>query len=159
VVSDVEDRLMAGIRAHGEVFMVVYDSKITAMSAPGGMVHTYADWKCETVLVAAKALAPKRSGRLAGGIRKDVRQTSRDRVVGRVRATARHSQWVHEGTRTPIVPVNGPYMRVPAFIGAAYRVNRVMVRGQAANPFLTDAMAIGMRATYARPIGPANPFL
>jgi hypothetical protein len=77
---------MAGIRAHGEVFMVVYDSKITAMSAPGGMVHTYADWKCETVLVAAKALAPKRSGRLAGGIRKDVRQTSRDRGCTRGRA-------------------------------------------------------------------------
>jgi hypothetical protein len=159
VERDVEDRLMAGLRASGEVFVVVYDSKITAMNAPSGMVYRYADHKAEAVLVAAKAFAPKRTGRLAGGIRKDVRQTSRDRVVGRVRSTARHSQWVHGGTTGPITPKNGPYMRVPAFIGAAYRVNRVAVRGQAANPFLDEALAVGMRASFPTPVGPANPFL
>lgn len=149
---------MIGFRANGEVFFVVYDSKITAMNAPGGQVYRYTRNKTEASVRAAKLFAPKRTGRLAGGIRMDVRQTSRDRVVGRVRSTARHSQWVHEGTRTPIFPVNGPYLRLRPGNGYGFSMRKA-VRGQSANPFLANALAVGMRASFPTPLGPANPFL
>lgn len=157
---------MSGIilRAHGETTVVVFDSKITAMNLPGGQVYRYADHKTESVLRAAKAFAPKRSGRLAGGIRKDVRTTSRDRVVGRVRSTARHSKWVHEGTYGPIVArgtASHGMMRLPAYQGAppGKTILRPRVRGQEANPFLTKALAVGLAGSYPSPVGPANPFI
>jgi hypothetical protein len=147
-----------GFRSRGEVFFVVYDSKITAMNAPGGNVYRYTHHKTEATMLLAKALAPKRSGRLAGGIRKDVRQTSRDRVVGRVRSTARHSTWVHEGTHGPIVPTSGTYMRLRPGGGYGFSMRKV-VRGQSANPFLERAMAVTMVGSFPSPIGPANPFV
>jgi hypothetical protein len=152
------------IRASGEVFFVVYDSKITAMNAPGGQVYAYTRHKTEATLRAAKMFAPKRTGRLAGGIRIDVRQTSPDRVVGRVRATARHSMWVHEGTYGPITAHTGGRMHdgklsVPVFIGAKRRMRRAAVAGQRANPFLERALAVGMAGSYPSPVGPANPFV
>lgn len=149
---------MVGFRAHGEVFMVVYDSKIDAMNAPAGMVYQYADHKTESVMIAAKAFAPKRTGRLAGGIRKDVRQTSRNRVVGRVRSTRYYSQYVHEGTGPLIGPTEGEFMRLRPGNGYGFLMKR-MVRGQTANPFLAKALAVGMNASYPTPLGPANPFV
>lgn len=157
---------MSGVilRAHGEVTVVVYDSKITAMNLPGGMVYRYTDNKTESVLRAAKAFAPKRTGRLVGGIRKDVRTTSRDRVIGRVRSTAPHSTWVHEGTYGPIEArgtAEHGMMRLPAWKGAPPGVTilRQRVAGQRANPFLTRALAVGLAGSYASPLGPANPFI
>lgn len=152
------------IRASGEVFFVVYDTKITAMNAPSGMVYRYVEHRTDSTVRIAKVFAPKRTGRLAGGIRRDVRQTSRDRVVGRVRSTARHSQWVHEGTRTPITALTGGRMgdgmlSVPTFIGSSKRMRRRAVKGQRANPFLERALTLGMTGSYASPIGPANPFV
>lgn len=151
---------MVGFRAHGEVYVVVYDTKVDAMNTPGGDVYRYVDHKTEASMVAAKAFAPKRTGRLAGGIRKDVRTTSRDRVIGRVRSTRYYSQWVHEGTG-PLIHAQGDYMNLPAYRGAApgHRIKRAVVRGQAANPFLTEGLSVGMIQSYPNPLGPANPFL
>lgn len=149
------------LRAQGEVTVVVYDSKITAMNAPGGMVYRYTDHKTESVMRFAKAFAPKRTGRLAGGIRKDVRQTSRDRVVGRVRSTARHSKWVHEGTYGPIVGKGARHdnmMRLPPY-GMYGAKLKAQVAGQRANPFLARALAPGMAASFPVALGPPNPFL
>lgn len=155
---------MIGIRAQGEVFVVVYDSKITAMNMPGGMVYRYIDNKTKGVVRAAKTFVPKRTGHLANTIRKDVRQTSRDRVIGRVRATARYSKWVHDGTRTPIVTQGTAWhglMRLPAYKGAppGKTILRARVRGQDANPFLARALSVGLYASYPTPLGPANPFV
>jgi hypothetical protein len=50
---------------------------------------------------------------------------------------------VHEGTYGPIVPKNGPFMWVPKYRRGgpgALRIKRTTVRGQRANPFLSDAM-------------------
>lgn len=151
------------LRARGEVFFVVYDSKVTAMNAPGGDVYRYVDHRTTSTVRFAKAFAPKRSGRLAGGVRKDVRQTSRDRVVGRARSTARHSKWVHEGTYGPIWARGARkdnMMRLPAYRMAPKRtILRPFVRGQDANPFLERALIASMGTSYPTPLGPANPFL
>jgi hypothetical protein len=152
---------MAFIRASGEAVFVVYDSKITAMNMPAGQVYRYVHFKTETSRDAAEMLAPKRTGSLAGGIRIDVRQTSRDRVVGRVRSTRHYSRWVHEGTGPFIFPNDGDYLSLPAFRGAppGRRIKRPFVHGQDANPFLANALAIGLATTYPTPIGPVNPFV
>ena len=155
------------MRAQGEVTVVVYDSKITAFNAPGGMVYRYVDNKTDAGVRFAKLFAPKRSGRLAGGVRKDVRQTSKDRVVGRVRSTARHSAWVHEGTYGPIYPKNGRYLSVPRTAAHPWnarghgRILKPFVRGQAANPFLERALRAAMASpgSFPVPIGPENPLL
>jgi hypothetical protein len=151
---------MAFVRASGEVVFVVYDTKIDAMNAPTGQVYRYVEHKTESSLRAAKLFAPKRTGRLAGGIRMDVRQTSRDRVVGRVRSTRYYSQWVHEGTGPFIFP-DGDYLSLPAFRGAppGRRIKRPFVHGQDANPFLANALAVGLAGSYPTPIGPSNPFI
>lgn len=156
-------------RSQGEVTVVIYDSKITAMNAPGGMVYRYTDNKTKAGVRFAKAFAPKRSGNLANKIEPDVRQTSRDRVVGRVRSRARYSTWVHEGTVQfgLIYPKNGKYLSIPRTSAHAWnvkghgRILKPFVHGQTANPFLERALRAAMAtgASYPGPIGPENPFL
>jgi len=141
----------------GEVRVVVYDSRITAMGAPGGDVYNYTKNKTRRTAAYAQGFAPIRSGRLRGGIRTDVR-TLRNGTVGRVRSTARHSAWVHEGVDGLIYP-HGDYLWVPVSRGASKRRQRPFVRGQDANPFLERALTAAMRDPFsmgARIIG--NPF-
>jgi hypothetical protein len=155
------------LRSQGEVTVVVYDSKITAMNAPGGMVYRYADNKADATVRFAKAFAPKRSGRLAGGISKELRQTSKDRVVARIRSRARYSTWVHEGVPGLIYPKNGRYLSIPRTKAHPWnatghgRILKPFVRGQTANPFLERALRAGMATggSFPTPLGPDNPFL
>jgi hypothetical protein len=153
---------MIVFRSHGEVSVVIYDSKITAMNMPGGMVYRYTDHKTESALIFAKAFAPKRSGHLAGGVRKDVRQTSRDRVVGRVRSTAYYSTWVIKGTTGPITSTAYPNKQMVLRPGNGFGWKRkYVVRGQRPNDFLSRALAatIGGGGSFPLPLGPANPFI
>lgn len=151
------------LRAHGEVSVVIFDSRIDAWHMPGGMVYRYTEHKTDSVVRFAKAFAPKRTGHLAGSVRRDVRRTSRDRVVGRVRATAFYSTYVIKGTSTPIFPKNGKWLSLPRTAAHPWNTNirtlKPFVRGQAPNNFLLRALAPGMAATYPTPLGPPNPFV
>lgn len=134
----------------GSVRVVVYDSKIEAMNFPGGDVYEYTKSKTRTCTYLAKSFAPMRSGRLAAGIRSDVRPRTSS-VVGRVRATARHSAWVHEGTkdREPIFSPDGNRMSLPP--GGGYSARRLYaVKGQRAQPFLMEALAETMATPYIK---------
>ena len=136
------------LRAHGEATVVVYDSKIDAMNFPGGMVHEYVRDRTNTARDMARAFAPVRSGTLVKGIGADVRPRTTS-VVGRVRARARHSQWVHEGTKDkePITAASGGLMYLPA--GGGYSARRLhAVRGQRAQPFLVEGMEAALATPY-----------
>lgn len=149
------------IRPSGEVTVVVYDSRITAMSMPGGMVFRYTERLTESTVSYAKAFAPKRTGRMAGQIRKDVRPL-RSGTVGRVRSPVPYSVYVHEGTGPFIYPKTGRYLSIPqSRYSTGRRKLRPFVRGQEANPFLVRAMRAAVGAgfpSFARPLGPSNPF-
>lgn len=142
----------------GSVRVVVYDSRIQAMSAPGGDVYRYAQGKARTTAATAKAFAPKRTGRLAASIRTDTR-TVRQGAVGRVRANAPYAIYVHEGTTGPITSPTGR-LWVPVARGAWRRRWMDSVSGQAANPFLSRALSVAMH-TPSFMSGPrltSNPF-
>lgn len=128
--------------SRGSVRVVVYDSRIQGMNAPGGDVNNYVRRKTGLTAVLAQDRAPVRTGRLKAGIRTDVRMV-RQGTVGRVRSTARHSLWVHEGTDSPILP-EGEFLWVPARKYGSRRVKMDMVRGQAAQPFLAEALSVVM---------------
>lgn len=139
--------------------VVIYDSAITAMTAPGGDVYRYAHRKGQRTTLLAKMNAPKRSGALVRGIRMDIRKTGRDRVVVRVRSQAAHSLFVHEGTTGPIYAHNPRGLWVPRRKYGTSRRWRESVNGQKANPFLTRAMDAEMRPTFGpRLLGNTNPF-
>lgn len=151
---------MAIITSSGSVRVVVYDSRIQAMSAPGGDVFRYAQHKAQRAAAYGKAFAPKRTGALAAGIRSDTRTVVQG-AVGRARSTARHSAWVHEGTYGPIVATHSPEgMWVPRRKFGFRRGWRQEVAGQRANPFLDRALSAAMKEPYfmagARLTG--NPF-
>lgn len=135
----------------GAVRVVVYDTRIQGMSAPGGDVNNYVRRKTGLTAAVAQVNAPVRTGTLKRGIRTDVR-TVRQGAVGRVRSTARHSTWVHEGTYGPILP-HGDFLWVPGRKGGTRRVKMPEVAGQRANPFLADALrtVMGGRGFLDRP--------
>lgn len=149
--------MAVSVTSSGSVRVVVYDSRIEAMSMPGGSVFTYAQTKARRAAAYAQEFAPVRTGRLRAGIRHDTRHVA-DGAVGRARATARHSAWVHEGTDGPIFP-DGDFLWVPVSKFSAKRKQRPYVAGQSANPYLARGLAAAMREPYtmgARLTG--NPF-
>ena len=132
----------------GGVRVVVYDSRISAMSLPGGDVYKYTKDKTTRAATYAQIFAPMRSGRLRASIRTDVRGLTSG-TVGRVRATAWHSTWVHEGTG-PLIYPDGDFLWVPVAKHATKRRRREFVRGQTANPFLERALDAAMRDPFTR---------
>ena len=142
----------------GSVRVVVYDSRIQAMSAPGGDVYRYAQGKARTTAALAEVEAPKRSGRRAASFRTDPR-TVRNGAVARVRANAHYAVYVHEGTTGPITGHSGR-LWVPVAPRSAKRRWMDSVSGQSANPFLARALSASMRAPSSM-FGPrltSNPF-
>jgi hypothetical protein len=142
----------------GEVRVVVYDSRIQAMSAPGGQVFRYASEKTRRAAAFSKETAPKRTGHLAGTIRHDTR-TVRNGAVGRVRVGAPYATFVIHGTPSPIYP-HGDFLWVPKFHGSLYRVKRDSVAGQRANNFLERGLRASMAVPYLHrsPRITGNPF-
>lgn len=139
----------------GEVRVVVYDSRIQAMSAPGGMVYRYASDKGRKAAAYAKEEAPKRTRYLANNIRHDTR-TVRNGAVSRARSTAYYSTWVHEGTGD----VEGKAMWMPKWKGGTLRVWRYERAGQKANPFMLRGLRMSMATPYLSrsPRITGNPF-
>jgi len=150
---------VASIGSTGNVRVVVYDSRINAMSMPGGDIYRYTERKVRQTTIRAKGNVKSRTGRLAGSIRGDVRPLARGMIVGRVRAGMYYAAWVHEGTTGPIYPESASYLLVPARKGSARKVKRAWVNGQAANPFLEDALRESIQTPLGRRMfGDSNPF-
>lgn len=144
--------------ASGNVRVVVYDSRIEAMSMPGGDVYRYANEKARRAAAFAKEIAPKRTGHLAATIRHDTRHV-RHGAVGRVRATARYAIYVHEGTHGPILP-HGSFLWVPKSRGSRLRRRMPSVSGQRPQPFLLEGLRLSMATPYFHrsPRITGNPF-
>lgn len=127
----------------GGTRVVVFETVVDAMHQPGGMVWDTMSDAASEVAFLARLDAPKRTGELAAGIRKaSEKRASRRKVGFYVRSDAPHSFWVHEGTGQ-IYAKSRKGMSVPAYResgprGVAPRVRRRSVRGQRANPFLTN---------------------
>lgn len=135
----------------------IYDSKITAMSHPGGMVWKWAYQRRKRVEHLAKVKAPKRTGRLARSISGDYNKVPNG-VVMHVTATADYSIFVHEGTGHWVgrPDIRSKRMldrrgRSPAKMhlqpawGGHPEMWRATVRGQEPQPFLEDALDTVMR--------------
>jgi putative component of toxin-antitoxin plasmid stabilization module len=150
---------VASIGSTGEVRVVVYDSRIDAMSLPGGDIFRYTERKVRQTAIRAKGNVRSRTGRLAGSIRGDVRPLAKGMVVGRVRAGMYYAAWVHEGTTGPIYPESSSYLLVPIRKGSTRKMKRAWVHGQDANPFLEDALRSSVNNTLGRRMfGDSNPF-
>lgn len=149
---------LVSLGSSGSVRVVVFDSRIQAMNAPGGSVNTYVRTKTQTAATVSKAVAPKRTGWLAANIRTDVREV-RNGSVGRVRSNARYSAWVHEGTG-PVIYPHGEFLWVPVSRHSLKRKERPFVAGQKANPFLVRGLEAAMAQPYfsRRLLGDVNPF-
>lgn len=122
-----------------EVRVVVYDSVITAMSEPGGMVFKWAYQRRQKVERLAKTLAPKRTGHMASKISASYDKVPNG-VVMYVTSPVHYSAWVHEGTR-PFLSENKMFIppNPPFWPNASYVYFR---RGQRAQPFLRQALEV-----------------
>lgn len=136
----------------GSARVVVYDSRMQAWFEPGGMGYDYIQRKTEQVVEEAKARAPRRTGYMASRIRRDMRPRAGMHVIGEARSPAHYSTYVHGGTPPQVGfrfldGTPGPGSQGAWRVGAmspwpAYA--RKGVRGQEANPFLSDALAAVM---------------
>lgn len=135
----------------GTITGTIYDSRIDDMAAD------WASKKAREIAVVAKANVVASGAVRTGALLHGIHATRRKQVAGhttvRVISSANHSAWVHEGTYGPIVAKNGPAMWVPKSKRSAPGAQRVWmtaVRGQHANPFLSDAMYEVLVATQLK---------
>jgi len=126
--------------------VVIYDTRLRAMNAPGGMVNEYVRHKTETTAIIARGAAPKRTGHLAASIVTRVSiSPSAQGTIGTVTAKASYAKFVHEGTRGPIIATHSKRgLWVPKVKGGFKREWRDSVRGQAAQPFLSASLEFVM---------------
>jgi len=122
----------------------IFDTALDAMFLPGGMCHEWTRDRVRQATALAVGLAPVRSGRLKSGIRTDSEFRPGRRKSGFfIRSDAPYTQYVHEGTYGPIVAKNGAQLWVPKYPHSDKpRQWRDSVRGQAAQPFLANALEV-----------------
>lgn len=133
------------------VVVRINDRGIQSLTAPGGDVWRMVRRMGRNTSVLAKAEAPPRgTGRLEAGIQDPEMTTVPFEAQARVRSTARHSLWVHEGTQGPIRrPGRGP-MPIHNRSRTAVLAFSRRVRGQRANPFLARALREAFTIEMAR---------
>lgn len=122
---------------------------IQALVVPGGVVWRFARRIGRDVTRLAIVGAPHRTGALVKRIDAPEMRTLPLTVIATVRSEARHSLWVHEGTRTPITRPGGGVMPVHNASRTRVVVFAERVRGQRANPFLRRAL----QQSFARHVG------
>lgn len=117
----------------------VYDSRISSLFTPGGDAAKHVDKFLRQVLRRSIATAPvgqtgtiKRSHGKFGPLKR-----GRYNAEGHVFNTASHSKWVHEGVKGRIYPKRGPVLHFRTSAGRW--VSAKSVRGQRANPWISDA--------------------
>lgn len=133
------------------VRVFVHDRKIAEMGLPGGVIYRDMHHLIVKMEALAVTLAPKRTHRLANTITSSITPVGRRHIQGSVRARAPYAQYVIRGTKTPIRPERGRYLRLPVRGGSHLVgpfVYKRKVRGQRANDFLTKAMKGALRAHY-----------
>lgn len=124
---------------------VVYDSAIQTMFDPGGSIHRWTtDFTREVEAEAVRRCPVAREQwglfRVAGGLKMGHRSTvgtNRFGTVGSVRNDRSYAMYVHDGTST--VVARGRYMKFN-INGRTFRKKEV--RGQRAQPWLRDALAV-----------------
>lgn len=125
-----------------DVEVIIYDSAITAMSLPGGQVWRYGFQKARRTERLAKANVRSRSGYLASQIHAFYEGSQRDQATMVVSADTEYAAAVHEGSGDAeglIHPTHHRFLRIDEGGGFGVSYHR-SVRGQRANPFLTDAL-------------------
>jgi len=123
----------------------VFDSRIHAMSLPGGDIYEWTAKIGREVERAGEVFAPlpKKDwgpGHIPGRLKASHSHTVGTNALGvfvNVSNNAPYARYVHEGTRTPIRPRRWDYMKF-TINGKTYR--RQEVRGQGSNPWLWRAM-------------------
>jgi hypothetical protein len=133
--------------ARKDIDVVIYDSVVTAMSQPGGMVWKWANQKSQRTRTTARRLCPVRTGRLRSTVDSFYEGSTRDQVKVGVSAggpDAPYAKFVIFGTA-----LHDPDRRIenrgsviahlPQHPNHAGTV-RNWVTGQDPNDFLTDAL-------------------
>jgi hypothetical protein len=124
--------------------LVIYDSKIAAMSLPGGQIFRWTLKRRERVEMKAILNAPIRYGTLKASIHGVYRPRSANHIYMEVHAEAEHALWVHEGTNGPITALGPWKMNLPAW-GIHPDRRLWSVSGQRSQPFLRNALESVMR--------------
>lgn len=143
-----------------DVEVIIYDGKIEAMTAPGGMVFKWAYQRRKRVERIARQLCPVRTGNLRDSIEGEYTKVPGG-VVMYVRAGGlttitqngrSYSEYVHNGTHDKAIvpkPPNQFMLLRPGIskkTGVAYgRVKKRRVGGQDPQPFLSQALYTVMR--------------
>jgi len=147
------------------VFFRVHEGAVASFMNPGDDVDDLVWDVTRTTRDLAILYAPVRSGKLKGSIRGSrPKRTGVYTNASNVTANAGYALYVHDGVKGRIFPQKGKYLTVPlvpgSVSGAALRAqfggNRrrgssagfflaKSVRGQAAQPFLADALKVAMR--------------
>jgi hypothetical protein len=143
-----------------DVEVVIYDHKIEAMTAPGGMVFKWAYQRRKRVERIARQLCPVRSGNLRdsiegeytkvpGGVVMYVRAGGLSTITQNGRS---YAEYVHNGTLDKLIVPHAPnpYMILkPGYsskTGISYgRRRRRWVYGQDPQPFLSQALYVVMQ--------------
>lgn len=130
--------------------VTVYRKNLSALYQLGGPGDRWAHRLAERMEAASIIEAPARSGEIKRSHSVRRRGINQWAAKYAVVNSAGHAEWVHDGTRSPILPVNAKRLKVPNRGGGGYRL-LPKVRGQAANPWLDRACARVARSAGAVP--------
>jgi hypothetical protein len=158
----------------GDVRVVIYESKIRAMSTPGGMVWKWARSRARRIENLAKGIAPERTGKLTRSIEGKYVPGPPEHTFMDVTAHKRYATFVHEGTgggvvgfrrfttargkHAPLKPTPGPGSHGRWRPGMANPWPRghkagTFIAGINADPFLEEALRSVMADIHGRSIG------
>lgn len=128
--------------ARGRVKVQVYENAIHRMFTVGGEINSEARQITIETATASAFLAPKRSGELSAGHRREVIVNKRFGVRASIYNIAEHALWVHDGTQGPIVAKLNLFMVIRPGPGSRYPhpIYAESVSGQSANPWMREAV-------------------
>lgn len=132
------------------VVVIINHVGISSMNYPGGHVFQFTRRMGRNTSALARRYAPRRRGELIQRIRDPQVESRPNGVDAFVESAARHSLFVHEGTRTPITRPGGGVMPIHNASRTAVLTYKRAVRGQRANPFLARALRDAFRIEMAR---------
>lgn len=134
-----------------DVDIVIYDSKIAAMSLPGGQIWRWARQRRARVERLAIRKCPRRYGTLASTIRGTYNPGPPEQVIMEIHAgdewVAPYAVWVHEGTHGPITSHGSWPMKLRPYPPRyPHTIEKYEVAGQRPQPFLQEALIEVMRS-------------
>lgn len=140
------------------VFFRVHEAAVASFVAPGGAVSGEVNKVTKATVSIAAAMYPQRTGKLAGGVRRNLaKPSSPSDTSGLVYNNVKYARWVEEGTGT-ITP-HGKLLTVPknrsAMSGAALKVQWAGGGGDGVRPFFLAKSVRGqagqhvLRKSYA----------